>query len=155
MNPSASSLCGISMPIPETINNVKYGDNGFVFISNKKGCMDSATLIAHEVGHTFGLHHGKAIADEKGVAGHYKSNSIANGYGVVVDYGFDYGTIMARDLAFNRGQNNTFSNPHNYKCGSERYTNNHNEVCGNSTANATKFISNNSRFYNMRGDWYK
>lgn len=155
MEAGSTSLCGIAIDIPETINDLKYGDNGFIFLSNKDSCLDSPTLIAHEVGHAFGLHHGKAVADDRGVHENYKSNSISNGYGVAVDYGFDYGTIMAKDLAFSRGQNNTFSNPNKYECGSERNTNAHNELCGNSTANATKFISDNVRFYNMRGDWYK
>jgi hypothetical protein len=153
MNPKKSSLCGISMPIPETINGLKYGDNGFVFISNQKGCMDSPTLIAHEVGHTFGLHHGKAVADDRSDSRNYKPNSLSNGYGVLVDYGMNYSTIMSRDIVFSeKGIRNSFSNPNKYKCGFWDSDKNH--VCGNSTANATKFISNNVRFYNMRGDWY-
>jgi hypothetical protein len=154
MEPGSTSLCGIAIDIPETINDLKYGDNGFIFLSNEDSCLDSQSLIAHEVGHTFGLHHGKAVADDRGVPENYKVNSISNGYGVLVDYGMNYSTIMSKDIVFSeKGIGNFFSDPNKYECGF--WDSDRTNVCGNSTANATKFISDNVRFYNMRGDWYK
>ena len=158
-----NNTCGTGtfLPNKDTFSSrsksFEFADGGQVFINNSKYCFDKKSLIAHEVGHTFGLWHGKAVKDKTHNSGDYNPlkafASYANGFGNT-DYYRNYGTIMAASYLTNKqqGRNNRFSNPYSYTCG---YYYNHDEKCGDSTANAVKFLKANAYYYNKRGDWYK
>jgi len=157
-----TNTCGVTTYLPNkgTFRSRKrsfeFADGGQIFINNTSNCFNKKTLLAHEVGHTFGLWHGKAVKNKTGQSGHYEPRkafrSYANGFGDT-DYLMNYGTIMAGSYLAGpgKGRDNKFSNPNSYSCG--YYSDD--EVCGDSTANAVKFIKINARYYNMRGDWYK
>ena len=137
MNPRKTSYCGMAVDIPNSRSEFSSSDFSYVFLSNESRC-NSNRLIAHEVGHIFGIHHGQYGGDYV--------NGIPNGYGVNVNWSLDYGTIMSKaSISANR-----FSNPNVYKYGVFDKTN----VCGNSRSNAYQFIKNNAKYYNKRGGWF-
>ncbi len=139
------SDCGQSVNIPWNYIGFADPNNSFVFINSASKC-NYSYLLAHEVGHTFGLHHGKYTANYYNDNSHFYKNGYNNGFGVKYRYGVDYGTLMARGVVrrFNR-----FSNPKVKKCGSNYYFNWN--ACGDSNANAVKFIKKWAKYYNRRG----
>ena len=157
-----TDTCGVGTYLPNkgTFSSRKksfeFADGGQVFINNASNCFNKKTLLAHEVGHTFGLWHGKAVKNKTGESGHYEPKKAftgyANGFGDT-DYWMNYGTIMAGSYLAGpgKGRDNKFSNPNVNTCGYYK----DDEKCGDSTANAVRFIKENARYYNMRGDWYK
>jgi hypothetical protein len=160
----AGETCGITTVLPDkrllsklgTKSNVfAYADGGQVFLSNSSRCLNEKSIIAHEVGHTFGLRHGKAVSEKRGISGDYDTKNAfakyAHGYGRNSWYR-PYGTVMSGIyLTTNeRRKDNRFSEKDEYDCG-----HNDDEKCGDSTANAVRFIIENAKYYNMRGDWYK
>ena len=154
MNDNNSKASGVSVMIPLKNDTVKkkntdvlaYGDYGICFLNYKN--RNQKEQLAHEIGHGFGLWHGKRV-------GSTSSNAIetyANGFGST-DYAMNYGTVMAGRYItpVEKGIDNSFSNPHSHKCG--YYADD--EICGDSTAYAVKLFRKNAKLYNKRGDWYK
>ena len=146
MDTGRYDLCGQAIDIPWSYLDFQDPDNAFVFLNSnsRRNCFDSSTLLAHEVGHIFGLHHGQYNANSYNDSSHFYSAGYNNGFGVDVNWGIDYGTIMVRDAV----RNNTFSNPNRYDCGTILNSSN---TCGNSNANAVKFIKKWAKYYNKRG----
>jgi len=155
VNFPSENTSGIAFSTPSKRHTVEksntdvlaYGDYGICFLNYKY--RNQKEQPAHEIGHGFGLSHGKKVGHTLG------SNAIekyANGFGST-DYGRNYGTVMAgRYLTYiEKGVENRFSNPFSSKCG--YYADD--EVCGNSTANGVKLFKKNAKIYNKRGDWYK
>jgi len=162
-DPNEKKYAAVSLGTPEksdrlgkrNTNFLSYGDLG-ISIYNYKEISKQKEIFAHEIGHGFGLYHGKAVARKyKNESGHYEPRNAlkpyANGFGDT-DYWRNYGTLMAgRYLTgVEKAIENKFSNPDIYECG--YYGDD--EVCGDSTANAVKFIKDNARYFNKRGNWY-
>ncbi len=160
-----TSICGTSVNIPNTsqITNtfptvaslLKKGDDGILFLNARDTCLSRVYLTAHEVGHTFGLHHGVSVAIYNNDWSHYPTSILigtgAGGYGKAGTSSYDYGTIMT---AFNLGlseakKDNRFSDKTAYKCGTFD-----NQICGDTSSDAVSIIKANAQYYNQRGAWY-
>ena len=148
MDTGRYDLCGQAIDIPWSYLDFQDPDNAFVFLNSnsKKRCFTEPYLLAHEVGHIFGLHHGKYTADYYNDSSHFYSAGYNNGYGVKYKYGVDYGTLMSRGVT---RRINRFSDPSINDCGSYWYDSSN--TCGNSNANAVKFIKKWAKYYNKRG----
>ena len=144
------SECGMAINIPWSYLDFQDPEYSYVFLNSnkKKNCLGNSTLIAHEVGHIFGLHHGEYVAKDTGESKNFFKNGYNNGFGVDVNWGIDYGTVMTKGwLAIN----NRFSDPTKNECGT-RF--NSGKVCGDSHANSVKFIKKWAKYYNRRGGWF-
>ena len=141
---------GTRNPLGSAMRVIKKGDKidcatfGIVFLNSYDGSSSNSFskalinkyVLAHEIGHTFGISHGKAVADIKGSSHYQTTNAFAkgaNGFGKSSGLG-KYGTLMtgayivSRD---SRARANYFSDKTRKDCGYY-----HNKACGDANANA-------------------
>ncbi|MDD2871655.1 MAG: zinc-dependent metalloprotease family protein [Candidatus Gracilibacteria bacterium] len=159
VNPRYSSfdgICGMALNIPINMSQVKQADSGILFIENKAVCLDDEKVVSHEVGHTFGLQHGKAVYNYSGNLADYDINnilsSLAGGYGKTYWSG-NYTTIMAKSglnvTDDDAHKHNRFSDVAKSVCGVTG-----NQPCGDSNSSAVNVMDYYAPYYNMRGAWY-
>ena len=159
-------LLGSAMKVLKKGNIANCATYGIVFLNNNNGSSSSSLskaltdkyALAHEIGHTFGINHGSAVAKKTGKSGHYRiSNAFAkgaNGYG---NYDSSnktnsYTTLMSYKyipVKSYRANSNRFSDKSKKNCGYY-----HNKPCGDSNANAVQVLKNNASKYGKRSEWY-
>jgi hypothetical protein len=164
----SENLCGRSLSVPNkdmgkedglTSGQIlEYPDNGIVMLKAKASCLDHEVLASHEVGHSFGLSHGKFIADKTGDKGHYNEEVIldirAGGHGENSSKWFgrdNFSTIMGRLSIDGYGtSHNFFSKENKFECGKNK-----SKECGTPNASAKDFIKANLKHYANRSESFK
>ncbi|CAA6803643.1 MAG: Unknown protein [uncultured Sulfurovum sp.] len=155
---SSSKFAGIANGTPKYHGYANSADFGIVFINGYKNAKRKY-VISHEMGHTFGLYHGKAVADYTGIDIHYKTNGFAkgaNGFGKVntaKKSNNAYTTLMSYGylkVSKARANSNRYSDKTRKDCGYY-----HNEPCGDDNANAVEVLQRYAKEYGKRSEWYK
>jgi hypothetical protein len=163
---ASTSLCGISY-VPQKGNmNSSHATIGdlleepifsIVFVTGQDNCMDSPKVVVHEVGHSFGLQHGRGVQNQyPNEPGHYNSTQIissgASGY---ANYSFpgsllDYHDIMGVVSRSEPGIHHPFfSNSSKFACGFPTIY-----KCGDNTANAVGIIKSHANRYAKRSNFF-
>lgn len=166
-NPSGAgtSMCGSSYVPEKSSMNSSHSSIGemleeplysIVFVTGQSSCINDSKVVVHEVGHSFGLQHGRAVQNQHGGSGHYvPSEFVTSGASGFSDYSpwgtsSDYHTVMGVKARNEPGVHHSFfSNRNSYKCGK-----NGSSVCGDSTANAVGVIQGFANRYAKRSDFF-
>lgn len=162
MNHMQYPKCGEALHIPDT-NYKKYGfssiqeyqsfaDIGIVFIASRENCINDVTNLSHEVGHSFGLYHGKEVdgADSNPEA---FPSAFPYVWEVKLPAYQKIGTIMLSGYQRQAGLTevrNMFSNIANTQCGGTF----NNQPCGSTYQNEAAIITSFAPSYNKRGNWF-
>lgn len=156
-------LCGWASGVPTQSNRdpgmssstlLTVGHYSPVFITATSKCLEDKIVVAHEVGHTFGLSHGFETAQHTGDSSHYSSDlikSYAGGYGDFRTSNAQYYTVMAGASTDWVGKyDNVFSDKQRYTCGPTSQS-----VCGSDTANARSYLLRYAKKFSQRSEWYE
>lgn len=155
---STSKFAGSANGVPTYHGYARSADFGIIFINGYRNAKQKY-VISHEIGHTFGLSHGKAVADYTGKDIHYKTNGFAkgaNGFGKVNTakyYNNAYTTLMSYryvKVRNSRANSNRYSDKTRNDCGYY-----HKEPCGNTNANAVHVLKRYAKEYGKRSEWYR
>lgn len=161
---SSTSICGNSyVPIKSNMDSTHstVGDLleepifSIVFVTGQLSCLDDPKVLVHEVGHSFGLQHGRAVQNQYGGTHYVASEIISSGASGYADYTapgtfFDYHTVMGKISPDEPGIHHAFfSNSSKFACGSPAVY-----KCGDNTANAVGIIQAFANRYAKRSDFF-